>query len=292
MYKKGKTVYNKIIFTDIEKEDIKNKYLNGLSTVKIGDQYRVSHKIIARVLDEYGIPRTGTSKRKYNLNEEYFNKIDTPNKAYIFGLLYADGNNNLSKYTVSISLEEQDKHILESIRKELKSDKELEYLDYSNKHDFGYTYKNQYRLLFFSKKICESLFEKGMYQNKSLILEFPNWLNDDLKRHFVRGYFDGDGSYCPHFSKNGKFQPLITFTSTNNFCIDLQKYLIKSINIPCGNIYDASCHNGITKVLSFSGRLQVKTFLNWLYNDAEMYLERKYKKYIESLPYLNNSFVA
>lgn len=292
MYKNGKTNYNEIIFNDIEKEDIKNKYLNGLSTVKIGNQYGVSHKIIAKVLDKYGIPRTGVGKRKYSLNEEYFDNIDTPNKAYILGLLYADGSNNFSKYTVSISLEEQDKHILESIKKELKYTKELEYLDYSNKHDFGYTYKNQYRLLFFSKKICESLSKKGMYPNKSLILEFPNWLNDNLKKHFIRGYFDGDGSYCPSLRSNGKFQPLITFTSTEIFCNDLQKYLIKELNIPCGNIYDASCHNGITKVLSFAGRKQVKTFLDWLYKDAELYLYRKYKKYMDSLPYLNNSFAA
>jgi hypothetical protein len=39
------------------------------------------------------------------------------------------------------------------------------------------------------------------------------------------------------------------------------------------------CHNGITKVLSFSGTKQVKTFLDWLYQDAEMFLYRKYQKY-------------
>lgn len=292
MYKNGKPVYNEIIFTENQKEDIKNGYLSGISTVKLGNMYDVSHKKIAKILDEYNIPRTGVGRRKYYLNESYFENIDTPNKAYILGLLYADGSNNISKYTVSISLEEKDKHILESIRKELNYNKELEYIDYSNKHDFGYSYKNQYRLLFFSKKLCNDLNDKGMFSNKSLILKFPNWLDNNLKRHFIRGYFDGDGSYCPHITENGKFQPLITFTSTNDFCKDLQKYLIESLNIPCGNIYDASCHNGITKVLSFSGRLQVKTFLDWLYRDADLYLYRKYNKYIESKQYLNNSLIA
>jgi len=55
--------------------------------------------------------------------------------------------------------------------------------------------------------------------------------------------------------------------------------LRNELNIPCGNIYDASCHNGVTKVLSFSGTKQVKKFLDWLYTDADMYLKRKYEKY-------------
>lgn len=131
-----------------------------------------------------------------------------------------------------------------------------------------------------------------MMPNKSLILKFPTWIRDDLKRDFIRGYFDGDGSYCPKFSKDEKFQPLITFTSTNDFCVELQKYLRSELNIPCGNVYDASNKNGITKVLSFAGRKQVKTFLDWLYKDAELYLFRKYNKYLESKKYLDNSLAA
>lgn len=75
---------------------------------------------------------------------------------------------------------------------------------------------------------------------------------------------------------------------TQNFCEGLQNFIINELNIPCGNIYDASCHNGITKVLSFSGKNQTKTFLDWLYSDADMYLKRKYNKYIKAF-YLDNS---
>jgi intein/homing endonuclease len=154
-------------------------------------------------------------------------------------LLYADGCNFTPKQTVSISLEEGDRHILESFRNELNYNKELEYIDYSNKHDFGYTYRNQYRLLIFSKHISEELEKKGVKHNKSLILEFPDFIPDNLLKFFILGYFDGDGSFCPHYTTEGKFQPLITFTSTKNFCISLQTYLRNKLNIPCGNIYDA-----------------------------------------------------
>ena len=55
--------------------------------------------------------------RRYNLDEEYFDNINSQNKAYILGFLYADGSNNPKKHTVSISLQEEDRYILEWMRK-------------------------------------------------------------------------------------------------------------------------------------------------------------------------------
>lgn len=279
-----------IIFTEKEIEDIKNCYINGDSSVVIGKKYNVSYKTILRLLHNSNIEiNQKRFVRKYTLNEEYFDKIDTQNKAYILGFLYADGHNGISKGTLTMSLQEDDFDILDKIRIELNSNKPLEYLDYSNKNDYGYHYKNQYRLNVFSKHLCLSLLNLGMESNKSLTLKFPE-IPSEFLSHFIRGYFDGDGSYCGHITQNGKFQPLLTFTSTNDFCISLKNIISKELNISCGNIYDASCHNGITKVLSISGKNQVKIVLDWLYKDADMYLKRKYNKYIND--YINNSLIA
>lgn len=159
---------------DDEKDKICNLYLDGFSTVKIGKMYGVGNKSIASVLSDRGIERDRSlSTRIYHLDEHYFDVLDTPNKCYIFGFLLSDGSNNRNKSTVTISLQEEDREILERMRLELNSDKPLEYLDYSNKHDFGYNYKNQYRLLFFSTKLCNALSSHGLMPNKSLILEFP-----------------------------------------------------------------------------------------------------------------------
>ena len=185
--------YKKYLFSDDQKELIKKLYQNNNSTVSIGKMFGVSHKTIAKILEELDVERIDVGKRHYILNEYYFDNIDTPNKAYILGLLYADGCNSIQKSTVSMSLEEGDKEILEKIRIEVGSGRELEYIDYSNKHDGGYTYKNQYRLLFFSNHMCKSLENHGMIPNKSLLLEFPE-IDKDLIRHFIRGYYDGDGS--------------------------------------------------------------------------------------------------
>ena len=131
------------LLSEEEKDRICDLYLNGTSTVNIGKMYGVLNKPIAAVLEERGIDRDRRlSTRKYTLNEHYFDNIDTPTKGYIFGFLLSDGSNNPNKQTISISLQEEDKYILERMRNEIESTKPLEYLDYSNKNDFGYHYKN------------------------------------------------------------------------------------------------------------------------------------------------------
>ena len=291
MYSNGKPNYNEIIFSDKEVEEIVDLYLNQkMSSVKIGKLYNVSYRTILRLLHRNDIVVDQKRfVRHYDLNEHYFDTIDNQDKAYILGLLYADGSNSISKSTVSISLQEEDVEILELIRNMVDSSKPLEYLDYSNKHDFGYNYKNQYRLLLFSKHMCSTLQQIGMVANKSLKLEFPN-IDESLYSHFIRGYFDGDGSLVQQIKNDNNHPVLVTITSTKKFCNTINKIIKENLNIK-GCITDASCKNGITKVLSISGRNVCKTFLDWIYKDANLYLKRKYKRYLDYYN-INNSLSA
>lgn len=290
-YKNGKEVYNKIIFTEEQLKDIKESYINGESSVKIGKRYNISHKPILKALHSMGIVVDQKKfARKYKLNENYFDIIDTPNKAYIMGFLHSDGSNSMDKSTISISLQEEDKDILEQMRIEIGSEKPLEFLDYSNKHDFGYTYKNQYRLLLFSKHMCEKLNNKGITPNKSLTIGFPNWLDEELISHYIRGVYDGDGSICRRYINNNNLPITVTITATESFCKELNNICIQKLNIS-GGIYDASCHNGVTKVFTLSGRNISKKFLDWIYQDADLFLQRKYDKYCDYYN-INNSLSA
>lgn len=270
-------------------DEIVKLYESGLSTVKIATSYGVTHKVITRILDKKGIKRRNNGNRKYKLNEAYFDEIDTPNKAYILGFLYADGSNSEHKCTISMSLQEEDGYILEKIRQEIGSEKPLEFLDYSNKHDGGYNYKNQYRLLMFSRHMCNALKNKGVVPNKSLILKWPTFLRDDLYSHFLRGYIDGDGYIQPH-----KWEHCVDFISTYDFCRQAQIYIENKLGIKC-RLDEASCHNGVTTYLYIRYREQVKLFLDYIYQDAELYLERKYNTYISkycSEENINNTLTA
>lgn len=279
-----------------QKIEIVNMYKNGLSITQIGEKLKIHHKLISTILEENDVKRINNNKRIYKLNESYFDKIDTPNKAYILGFLYADGSNIIDKCTIAMSLEESDKEILEKIRLEIGSEKQLEFIKQSKRQDINnnYCYKDMWRLLLFSKHMCDTLNNLGMIPNKSLKLEFPEWLNKNLYSHFIRGYFDGDGSLCIYQKKNGKYQSLLTITSTNNFCNKCLEIIRKELEIG-GGIYDASNHNGITKVLAISGFVQLEKILNWLYKDAELFMKRKHDIYMNQFlnaKLINNSHAA
>ena len=56
-------------------------------------------------------------KRIYKVNENYFEKIDTPEKAYILGFFYADGYNNEETGALEFVQKEERIDILEQIKK-------------------------------------------------------------------------------------------------------------------------------------------------------------------------------
>lgn len=279
-----KPKYNEIVFSEDQEKEIIDMYTNQkISTVKIGKYFSVGHKTIAKVLQKYNIPRTNVGRRRYDLDEHYFDSIDTPNKAYILGLFYADGYNSLDKRTIRLQLQYTDKDILEDIRKELNSEKPLKFIRCSDKvASNGFISKDMYQLEIYSSHMCQVLEKLGMVQNKSLVLTFPTFLDESLYVHFIRGYFDGDGSFCPHYTKKGWFQALVTITSTEVFCESCLNIIRRETGVG-GGIYDASSHNGITKVIYISGTNQAKKFFEWLYKDAELYLKRKHDLYIQYL---------
>lgn len=280
--KNGIPNYNEIIFTKDEKDKIVELYTKDeLSTPKIGLIMGCNYGKICSVLDEYGIKRKNNGRRKYSLNENDFDKIDTQNKAYVLGLIYADGCNFPPKCTSFISLQESDKEILEKIKIEIGSTQPIKIIDQSSRNDNNYSYNNMCTLNMYSKHICESLERLGVVRNKSLVLDFPT-IDNHLIPHFVRGYFDGDGSLYMYEKKNGGKHITITYTSTEKFCNKLKDIIKNELGINCG-VYDASCHNGITKVASITGVEHPLKVLNWMYKDADLYLQRKYDRYIEYL---------
>lgn len=214
---------------------------------------------------------------KYTYDSDYFNSIDVPNKAYILGLLYADGNMRQTKHVATISLQERDKHILEEINTEIKSSKPLTFLK-SKKE----TWQSVYRLDINNRQMCDALCYHGVIPNKSLILEFPLNLPFELYKDFFRGYFDGDG--CINIANKS-----VSFTSTESFCLTSKLFIENYLHINC-HIYKANTKNEITKTLHINGKNQGKVFLDWIYKDAKLFLNRKYEKYLEL--YVNNSLSA
>ena len=212
--------------------------------------------------------------RKYPmLDENYFEQIDTEAKAYFLGLLYADGYNNEEKGIITLSINKEDIDILEKLKSYIQPTKPI-YIIKAKKPE----HSDIANLTFTSKKLSKDLANNGCVQRKTFKILFPN-IKEELKRHFIRGYLDGDG----YISKDIKY-PETTLIANKDFCLYLKEYLKKQLNINCslGNI-----SKDLILVIRIGGRKQVVKFLEYLYNNSTIYLYRKYNKWLNIKEYDN-----
>lgn len=262
-------------------EEIKDMYLNqNKSSQEIADYYGAKKYQINYILEKNKIQKTfSEARRKYSLNEHYFDEIDTPNKAYILGFLYADGYVNLINNTIILSLSYEDKDILEDIRREIGCEKPLFENYYTNKKDG--VERHMITLILASKYMCQMVQKCGLTTAKTFSIEFPKFLPDELVSHFIRGCFDGDGCACITTDKNKKKNRFITsIMSSYIFCVGMQKYLKEQVDINFSVSYPSgkSKNNGLIR--SFS-KQENKKFMDYIYKNADLYMKRKYNKYIE-----------
>lgn len=263
---------SRLRISENEYQKIADLYISGLSIEKLEKIYNVSDSVIRRILKLCNVKTRDNSHkgRKYNINENYFDNIDTQNKAYILGLLYSDGCNSSNDNNIILELQEKDKDILDKINIELCNDKPLYFKNLNKKNN---NWQNSYGILITNKHMSEQLKELGMVPRKSLILKFPEWLNEELIPHFLRGYIDGDG----HIEwRKSKF---INMASTLEFCQSVKDILFKYLNIESSSIYNTANKESNTRILTIFKKENIKKFLDYIYNDAILYIQRKYDIY-------------
>lgn len=251
----------------------------NISLTKMAKREGTTRQTLAKHFKDLGIEIVN-KQNKVKFNECIFDKIDTEEKAYWLGFIFADGSigstplqeNKKSVYTFELSLKGDD----------------FEHLNKFNAF-VGYKGNNvkisdskcnekifkRCRWQIANKHLWNTLNNLGCTPCKSLTLEFPNesiFESRDLIKHFIRGYFDGDGCFTRHIH-NTIVTPAISILGTPEF---LSK--IKEI-IPCHSNYrHDKRHTKQTIILEFSKEESIK-FINYLYEDANIYLDRKYKLY-------------
>lgn len=256
--------------TETEYKEMIRLYENGISLKEISQKYHITERDLSNELKKRNvhIKTISEAKQIYTLDENYFDKIDNQNKAYLLGWLWSDGHNCIKNRAIIISLQEQDKYILDLFNKELKSNRPLYYIERSK--DIDYNRQNQYRLQIVNKHLSQSLLDLGMVHNKGLTAHFPEKIPNELLPHFIRGVFDGDG----YISKN-KSDCRMSITGTIWMCEELQKIFKDTINV---NSYIVIPHNNVdkpTRTLYIAGRKQINDVYNYMYKDAKNYLIRK-----------------
>ena len=240
-------------------------------------------------------------KRKFNVDDRFFECINSEEKAYCLGLMYSDGNVISSKIwdskIISITQSEKDKDIVELFKKLTKSESLI--------NESVVNGGKYYRLCIHSKKMFDDLAALGVVERKSLILSFPSFLSDEMIRHFIRGYFDGDGSVwegkrkkmvVKNELKPGEYRERIVhnvkfnITGAASFIEGLQDFLIRNYGFTKTKLNFSKAKNKNTHcTMEYSGRKNLEKFFNIIYNGANFFGKRKRNKFEKIINYENNS---
>lgn len=227
---------------------------------------------------------------KFKTNHDYFKEIDNEYKAYMLGLLYADGCISQPKgnrqLKLHISLQEEDGYILEKFSKAV-INRDVVILNPPSVQKMGW--KKRATVTVISNELCNSLISLGCKINKSTVgMIFPD-IKDEFIPHFIRGFMDGDGSiiikkvnynYKRKTNHERKIKPIqryklkIAFCSTDlNFLKTIAEYL------PTKKIYfNYRQRKQIVYILWIENPEDVKNCLNYLYKDAVYFFKRKHDK--------------
>jgi hypothetical protein len=219
------------------------------------------------------VEETGYTKRNCLID---FSNIDTEEKAYILGFIAADGNirHNDPYHVLQICLAEQDKEFLEDLRNRISPRHKISFIEkgpkeFPNSKGKIRNVQNQYYLGIGNKHLIHQLEKWELPINKSLVLRFPSFLSKELERHWVRGYFDGDGSIT--FGH----QIIATVVGTEHVTASIREDFSKIFPNRC-----KICPSEKIFRLTYSGST-CEAFLDWIYKDATIYLPRKYNKYLK-----------
>lgn len=198
-------------------------------------------------------------KPKYKFNHNYFSNIDTEDKAYFLGMMYADGNIGLNHNTKTVRLVNTDKEMLESFIEYIEGDNRI----YEETHNVFKT--KCYRVRLASSQMYDDLNALGCTPRKSLVLKYPI-IPNRLDHHFIRGYFDGDGTVGLYKVKHSTWKRLMS-----GFCGT--KEMLEEIRDISG------LHNTIRKqknihVITFSCFKSMDLY-RYMYKDATVYMKRK-----------------
>lgn len=258
------------------KIEIIQEYKNGYSAPAISKKYNIDEYLIYKTLKENGIKLRDTHKRNrtYRLNTNYFDEINTNEKAYWLGLLMADGYVGKNNNMVGISLQARDDHLLINMKKALDYNGRILDIHFKQKN-----WQNQKCLKFYSKELKEALCKLGCESCKSKTLLFPP-IDTKFYKSFIRGYFDGDGSISMSFlrKRDCYLQTTVSIISSNIFIQKLCAIVESTLNIHMSIIAHKRCKE--VSSMSVSGTKQILRFLDWIYDDDGPKLRRKYRRYL------------
>lgn len=252
------------------------EYLNtpeeARSLTKLGSKYNIKRQTLSERFKKWGYEIVN-QQNKCRLNEHCFDNMNTEEQFYWLGFMYADGNISHEGNRIEMRLSIKDKDHLEKFRN---------FLNLSTEIRTGICNGNEFcHLSVRNKHMWNILNSLGCTPRKSLTLQFPSMSLFKRKEnvlHFIRGYVDGDGCLTTYLnSKKTSIRTELSLVGTESFLNSVNKLFQNK-----GYIQNKSSKGWDNKAfnLSFSS-VPSRKIARYLYENATIYLDRKYEKFLE-----------
>jgi len=237
-------------------------------------------RIIQKFIKDHNIDTShfdrNKNKRTYDLNEHYFKDLSNQNAVYWLGFIMADGSivkHHKYSYALAIKLKEEDREHLIKFTKDIGTNKEPIFVntkDFYGKNDKIYKPKNQYSITIHSGIMGNDLINLKCLPNKTYLGCFiSEEISKQNFKHFIRGYFDGDGTIGVNDNKL-----YFSLVGDYNFLIKIQEIMSEELSLSKNKII----WTGTIYRMKWAGK-QCEKIFKWLYDDSDIHLTRKYQKY-------------
>lgn len=206
-----------------------------------------------------------TNRRKYDVDEEYFSEVKSERPAYWAGFLLADGNVDKRRRTIQVKLKRGDIDHIRRFKRDIGAENPI----YHDEKDSG---KRLPSIRSNSTKLVDQLERFGVVPRKSYGHPLPD-VPSDLLRHFVRGYFDGDGHVGASNGHVTAQRPQYTLSVTGqpNFIRWVQERVEEHADATPNKIQE----HKVAATASYSGNQQVGRICAWMYDGCSAALPRK-----------------
>lgn len=236
-------------------------YRAGQTQTEIAHTFGLTQTTVGANLRRWGCKtRRVGPKRRLTVSEDYFSKIDTEEKAYWLGFLFADGSirqSSKGQWTCRLELATKD---ADHIRKFLEAISGVQTIA------DGHHGASKYAVIS-SVTFCKHLETQGCIRNKTKNgIKFPD-LPDDLLRHFIRGFFDGDG----WLSGTNSQATFGVVSADRRFLLKIQDWLICKLGLNQTKLIEKET----TWSLQYCGNTQVAKIAELLYDNCTVALDRK-----------------
>lgn len=246
--------------SDFDKLEILNQRELGVTEKEILKKFDISLRQYYNLLKLNNIEKRKAIK--YKFNEDYFENIDSEDKAYFLGFIVADGC--ISDKTNTIKIIQKETDILYVFKK------------YINSEGVVFTSKSRNISSFSvsSDKTKNDLENLGIHSNKTSVVKYPT-IPDNLQNHFMRGVFDGDGCITLRTDKRDSQQrgQVNICSGSLDFIKEYYNKLVELAKLTGKN--KIRCPKGTYYVVDWGGLSDVENIYQFLYTNSTVYLKRK-----------------